>query len=504
MYPGTPRAKYNQLKRELQSACRTAHDEYLNDLITEEVCGKKKLWSYVKSKRSEAIGVSPLKQNGQVISDNQIQAETLNNQFSSVYTKEGDTPLPEMGTSPHPDSPNISITLNGVEKLLNKINPHKATGPDEIPTRLLKEASYEIAPIITLLFQASLKQGTLPKDWLKANMVPAFKKGDRGKPENYRPISLTSVLCKIMEHIVHSQIMKHFENYSILTDAQHGFRKQRSCESQLLIAIHDLARTLEEGGQMDCIMLDFSKAFDKVPHKRLLHKLHYYGVRGETLNWIQAFLSSRTQTVLVNGKQSKQAPVLSGVPQGTVLGPLLFLAYINDMPECVSSDLRLFADDSLLYRRIKSVEDATILQQDLDKLQEWESKWLMQFHPEKCFTLRVTKKTKPLKSNYTIHGHTLLSAIDQVPKSQQKRARQEEEASGKAIPNTAKYLGVYINGKLSWNHHVYAVTKKATSTLWFLHRNTASCPRSVKKYCYKAYIRPQLKYASTVLTPHTQ
>ena len=128
----------------------------------------------------------------------------------------------------------------------------------------------------------------------------------------------------------------------------------------------------------------------------------------------------------------------------------------------------------------------------------------MQFHPEKCFTLRVTNKTKPLKSNYTIHGHTLLSAIDQVPKSQQKRARKEEEASGKAIPNTAKYLGVYINGKLSWNHHVYAVTKKATSTLWFLHRNTASCPRPVKEYCYKAYIRPQLEYASTVWTPHTQ
>lgn len=128
----------------------------------------------------------------------------------------------------------------------------------------------------------------------------------------------------------------------------------------------------------------------------------------------------------------------------------------------------------------------------------------MQFHPEKCFTLRVTNKTKPLKSNYTIHGHTLLSAIDQVPKSQQKRARQEEEASGKAIPNTAKYLGVYINGKLSWNHHVDAVTKKATSTLWFLHRNTASCPRPVKEYCYKAYIRPQLEYASTVWTPHTQ
>ena len=191
-----------------------------------------------------------------------------------------------------------------------------------------------------------------------------------------------------------------------------GIFFEKLTKTSVKLALEFDNRTLEEGGQIDCIMLDFSKAFDKVPHKRLLHKLHYYGVRGETLNWIQAFLSSRTQTVLVNGKQSKQAPVLSGVPQGTVLGPLLFLAYINDMPECVSSDLRLFADDSLLYRRIKSAEYATILQQDLDKLQEWESKWLMQFHPEKCFTLRVTNKTKPLKSNYTIHGHTLLSAID--------------------------------------------------------------------------------------------
>ena len=179
--------------------------------------------------------------------------------------------------------PVINITVNGAYKLLAGLNPHKATGPDEIPTRILKEAAAELSPAVTLLFQASLQQNT-PSDWLKANVVPAFKKGDRIKAENYRPISLTSVLCKLLEHIIRSNIMTHFDTHNILSDTRHGFRKHTSTETQIIGTIHDLAQTLEEGGQMYCTLLDFSKAFDKVPHRRLLHKLKYYGVCGITLN----------------------------------------------------------------------------------------------------------------------------------------------------------------------------------------------------------------------------
>ena len=255
---------------------------------------------------------------------------------------------------------------------------------------------------------------------------------------------------------------------------------------------------------MDCVLLDFSKAFDKVPHRRLLHKLKYYGVGEKTLNWIASFLQNRTQTVLVNGKTSTETPVLSGVPQGTVLGPLLFLAYINDMPDCVTSQIKLFADDSLLYARISGEEDAVRLQEDLNRLTEWEETWMMHFHPAKCETLRITNKVKPINYDYYIHNHKLSLAIDHIPKSKQEKARQRATNHGERIHNTAKHLGININSKLSWNHHVDAITKKANSTLAFLRRNTSNCPKPVKSYCYETYVRPTLEYASTVWDPTTK
>ena len=187
--------------------------------------------------------------------------------------------------------------------------------------------------------------------------IPSSKK-ERHQPSNYRPVSLTSVVCKVLEHIVHSNIMSHYDRWNILCDSQHGFRKRRSCETQLIETIDDVARHLSDGNQVDLILLDFEKAFDKVPHSRLLYKLDYYGVRGKVNNWIKAFLSKRKQQVVLEGVKSRQEDVLSGVPQGTVLGPLLFLTYINDIPECTDSNVRLFADDSLLYRVIQLPEDS--------------------------------------------------------------------------------------------------------------------------------------------------
>ena len=196
-----------------------------------------------------------------------MKVNTLNEQFVSVFNKDEDiSTAPDMGSSPHPVMHHTEVSQEGVFKLLNGFQVHKATGPDELPSKLLKELAEELTPILTLSFQASLDQGTVPEDWKYANVVPIFKKGDRNKPENYRPVSLTSIVCKTLEHIVCSSMHRHLEAHSILTDAQHGFRKRRSCETQLILTIQDLAKDVDNKGQTDVILLDFSKAFDKVSH----------------------------------------------------------------------------------------------------------------------------------------------------------------------------------------------------------------------------------------------
>ena len=159
---------------------------------------------------------------------------------------------------------------------------------------------------------------------------------------------------------------------------------------------HELLQNIQKGKQTDLILLDFSKAFDKVSHEKLIYKLHNYGVKGKTLTWIKSFLDNRTQTVVVDGKQSRTAPVTSGVPQGTVLGPILFLAYINDLPDNITSQVRLFADDTVVYAAISRMDDSLALQRDLDTLQTWENKWDMEFNPSKCQVLQITRARKPI------------------------------------------------------------------------------------------------------------
>ena len=209
------------------------------------------------------------------------------------------------------------------------------------------------------------------------------------------------------EHIIASNIVKHLDSKGLMYDLQHGFREGRSCETQLVSLVEDLARRSSQGRQTDLVLLDFSKAFDKVNHSKLLLKLHSYGIRGTTLRWIQAFLSNRRQKVVIEGEESDSVPVTSGVPQGSVLGPILFLAYINDLPQDIVSQVRLFADDTAVYLTLEDGNDSETLQRDLDRLQAWESKWDMEFNPSKCQVIKVTSARTILDTQYILHGQVL-------------------------------------------------------------------------------------------------
>ena len=339
-------------------------------------------------------------------------ANILNRQFISVFTDDTKTSIPDLDHSQYPSMEDIAVSCEGVVRLLKNLKPHKAARPDDITLMLLIESADEIAPAITLLFQASLNQGNIPSIWRKALVVPIYRKGSKSDASNYRPIFLTSVLCKLCEHILHSTILTHLAYHKILSDAQHGFRKRRSCDTQLLRVLNDFARGLEDKSQTDIIFLDFAKAVDKASHQGLLRKAHYNGIRGHTCKWIESFLDNRSQQVVIDGHFSIDAKITSGVPQGSVLGPLLFLIYINDLPNCVQNSVcRLFADDYILCQRIRSSQDSHKLQADLDQLLKWESIWLMEFYTSKCQVISITNKAKPIIGKYKINDHILKKLI---------------------------------------------------------------------------------------------
>ena len=236
-------------------------------------------------------------------------------------------------------------------------------------------------------------------------------------------------------------------------------------------------RSVKDGNQVDAVVMDFSKAFDVVPHGSLLVKLDHYGIRGHTLSWIDSFLSRRTQRVVVNNEMSDLAPVTSGVPQGSVLGPILFLAYINDMPECISSTSRLFADDTIVYRQVKCDEDRQALQQDLVALEAWEAKWGMSFNPSKCSVIHISRKKVPLTFDYILKEQILETS------------------------STANYLGITIAKDLSWTEQISKVTSKANRSLGFLRRNIKTNSEVIKTKAYNSIVRPTLEYAATVWSP---
>ena len=502
---------FKKVKYEVDCMTKTSYNAYLHSLvgITDKTPdtdssrpNTKKLFSFLKNCRQDSQGSSPLKKDEQLCTDNVQKANLLNCQFQSVFTPKSPLTLKQLcqqkvqdlQESGHynpdnvpPEARNkytcmtdITISVNGITKLLQGLKPDKAPGPDRIRPLFLQKLHSEVAPILHVIFSKSLQEGTLPSDWLKANVLPIYKKGDKTCPANYRPISLTCILCKLLEHIVTSNAVKHLDKHKILYDLQHGFRAKRSCETQLTMLIEEIQQNLSDGKQTDVILLDFSKAFDKVSHEKLIHKLHGYGIRGETLSWIKAFLNGRSQTVVLEGDCSEEVPVTSGVPQGSVLGPILFLVYINDLPEKVKSQVRLFADDTAAYLAITKPAESKQLQDDLDNLQEWELDWNMEFNPGNCQVIRITRSRSPIPTQYSLHCQTL------------------------EVVASARYLGVDIANDLSWKPHISRITNNANKSLGFLRRNLKAKNPELRELTYKAIVRPQLEYAAPVWDPYIQ
>jgi len=480
--------RYRNLKHKAQKQIRQDYWNYLEDVVTpgegsNTQAASKKFWSFIKHSRQDSAGISNLvDQHGAECSTPQDKAQALNHQFSSVFSKLRPSSLKDLASrlvpSQYTTMPKICISTAGISKLLCELDQNKAPGPDRIHPRILKQLHLVIAPSLQVIFEKSYREGVVPRDWKEANICPIYKKGAKNNPANYRPVSLTCITSKLFEHIITSNIMGHLDRLGILYEKQHGFRRGRSCESQLLELTHDLQSNLHEGKQTDLIIMDFAKAFDKVCHEKLLTILHNYGIDGHTIRWIKNFLSDRSQRVVVEGACSSPLPVTSGVPQGTVLGPALFLCYINNMPEGISSSVRLFADDTVIYRKISDPDDHAILQQDLHRLAEWEAEYSMEFHPQKCSVLRVTRSRTLSTYNYTLHGTTLQST------------------------ESTKYLGVTITKDLTWEQHIANIRTKANQQLAFVRRNVRTRSRSTKEKVYNTLVRPHVEYAASVWDPH--
>ena len=505
--------QYLQYVKERNRATKTlrkSRREFEKKIAKEASSNPKAFYQYVNSYKKKSTTFIRLKkkftnqnngtdQNNEELTESDLDtAEELNAFFKSVFTKDSDTAalnvnqffrtftdteeigepfnLPYNLSNGNTSLTDFDFTKEDVLNLLRVINPNKSAGDDEIHPRLLKECANELAMPIYMLFKCSIDTGTVPDTWKSATITPLHKSDDRDIAENYRPISITSQMIKLLEKLVRSKLVNHLTANGIISKDQHGFCEKKSCMTNLLETLDYVTKMVDNGFQVDEIFLDFCKAFDKVSHERLLYKLHSMGIEDKALQWVSSFLTNRRQRVRVNGVYSSWADVTSGVPQGSVLGPILFVAFINDLPATIFSDCKLFADDSKIYGLASTPEDIQKIQDDLCKAYEWSKEWGMEFHPKKCKVLHFGKKN--IEHKYLLGEHL----VEPV--------------------NHEKDLGVVISDDLGWAEHIKTCVSKANRMIGIIRRTFSHINQDMFLVLYKTFIRPHLEYCPEVWNPY--
>ena len=335
-----------------------------------------------------------------------------------------------------------------------------------------------IAPLVYLIFRASLDSGILPLDWKHGIIRPLSKGGDQSIPSNYRPICLTSLFVKALERVVRKSLDNHLFGHRLLPPEQHGFAPRKSCITNLLLAREDWCEAWDRKTPVHVVTVDFSKAFDRVHHSTLLNKLHDLGIRGKVYRWIQSYLTDRTWCVDVNGKLSDPVRSSSGVPQGAVLGPRLFTIYVHDLPHAFSSQCLLFADDLKIWRRIVSPADTSLLQSDLHSLEAWAATNHLPINPSKSQALVIDRcPSDPL---YSLSQHPI------------------------PFVSSTRDLGLIIQSDLKTSHHTHKARSSGLRMLWMLRRSFTSWSANLFRRLHTSFIRPVMEYGAPVFFPCTR
>ncbi|XP_065645292.1 uncharacterized protein LOC136075783 [Hydra vulgaris] len=494
---------YDELATELIPSTtlpfKKKHEPWITDEVLKAVRTKQELWNKYIAQRQAQRSMQKCNQNfeisktidGTISTDLQIICTTLNNYFQSVFVNEPDGPVPEL--EPRTDNKCILdeniFSINDIRARLANLDESKSLGVDNVHPRVLKHCAEAFALPLTLVFKKSFSTSTIPDLWKKSNVTPIFKKGSKLRASNYRPVSLTSIPCKIFESILHEKIMLHCNLNGLISIAQHGFVQRKSCLTNLLETRDFLTEAAHKKYPVDMIYTDFAKAFDKVPHIRLLSKLKAYGISGKALMWINAWLNNRQQRFVIDTHSTAKIftsdwkKVTSGVPQGSVLGPLLFVLFINDLPDNITSQFKLYADDSKIMNMIKSNEDMLALQSDIDQAIKWSHKWLMFFNVEKCKTMHVGR------------GNRNSNQVYSMTNTEGTRRNLEET-------ETERDLGIRISNDLKVRAQVESAVSVAYYKLGLLKEVFRSRSIYLWRTLYITYVRPHLEFAIQAWSPH--